>query len=113
MPANLIPSVRQRTSATPAVVARDAKHLPGIDGKHLTNRGDQNAAMICNASVAYRLYRSPLNSATKEEAPGPRCVVIVTIDFDGPDEPRLRQWIDGVIDARGETAPDPAMISAH
>jgi Antibiotic biosynthesis monooxygenase len=40
--------------------------------------------------------------------------VINTVEFDGPDEPRLRRWIDGVIDAlEAEPNDIPGLICAH
>lgn len=47
-------------------------------------------------------------------APRPGCLVFVTIDFDGPDHDRQRQWIDGVVAAlAAEPEPAPGLIAAH
>lgn len=60
--------------------------------------------------VEYRMYRS----GTRENPPTPGCVVLVRVEFDGPDEQRQRQWVDTVFDALGaESTPNPDGISAH
>jgi hypothetical protein len=60
--------------------------------------------------VQYRLYRS----RTAKEAPSAGCVVIVSVEFDGPDEQRQRHWIDKVFDAlEAETELPPGGISGH
>ncbi|MFD3947869.1 antibiotic biosynthesis monooxygenase [Streptomyces sp. NPDC058579] len=54
----------------------------------------------------YTLYRStPLGDGTDTRIPG--CVVIVDVEFDGPDAGRQRAWVDGVFEAL-ETDPNPA-----
>jgi hypothetical protein len=66
------------------------------------------------AGEPYRLYRSHVNAAPPDAAQGPRCVVIVTIDFNAPDQQRLRQWIDGVVAAlEAEPSAIPGMIAGH
>jgi hypothetical protein len=58
----------------------------------------------------YRLYRS----GARENAPTPGCVVVVSIEFDGPDPARQRHWVDLVFDAlAAEPAPHPGGISGH
>ncbi|MPY63059.1 antibiotic biosynthesis monooxygenase [Streptomyces spongiae] len=58
----------------------------------------------------YRRYRS----LTRDEAPVPGCVVIVDIEFDGPDPDRQRAWVDAVVEAlESEPTPHPGGISAH
>jgi len=60
--------------------------------------------------VNYRLYRS----GVRRDAPVPGCVVIVSVEFDGPDEWRQRQWVDTVFEAlEAETEPHPGGISGH
>lgn len=60
--------------------------------------------------VEYRLYRS----GVRENPPVPGCVVLVSVEFDGPDEQRQRQWVDTVFDAlAAETEPHPGGISGH
>ncbi|MDX8036025.1 nitroreductase family deazaflavin-dependent oxidoreductase [Lentzea sp. BCCO 10_0856] len=60
--------------------------------------------------VEYRLYRS----GTRENPPVPGCVVVVSVEFDGPDPQRQRRWVDTVFDAlAGETDPPPGGISGH
>jgi Antibiotic biosynthesis monooxygenase len=62
----------------------------------------------------YRLYRSHVNADLQDTMPGSRCVVIVTIDFDGSDEQRLRGWINAVVDAlEAEPNAIPGMICGH
>ncbi|MEU7032162.1 antibiotic biosynthesis monooxygenase [Streptomyces sp. NPDC046237] len=61
----------------------------------------------------YTLYRStPLGEESAARIPG--CVVIVDVEFDGPDADRQRDWVDGVFEAL-ETDPNPAPggISGH
>ncbi|MBB5934643.1 antibiotic biosynthesis monooxygenase [Streptomyces zagrosensis] len=44
----------------------------------------------------YRRYRSAFTpEADGVGAPVPGCVIAVSIEFDGPDEERLRRWVDG------------------
>lgn len=60
--------------------------------------------------VEYRLYRSQ----TRENPPPPGCIVVVKVEFDGPDEQRQRRWVDTVFEAlEGETEPHPGGISGH
>ncbi|MBB4917733.1 antibiotic biosynthesis monooxygenase [Streptosporangium saharense] len=60
--------------------------------------------------VAYRLYRS----GARQDAPVPGCVVIVSVEFVGPDRRRQERWIDTVFDAlAAETDPHPGGISGH
>ena len=62
-------------------------------------------------SVTYRLYRS---AARDGDTRIPGCVVIVSVEFDGPDVQRQRQWIDAVFEALdGETEPPPGGIFGH
>ncbi|MFH9734314.1 antibiotic biosynthesis monooxygenase [Streptomyces sp. NPDC017260] len=61
----------------------------------------------------YRRYRSRTreNSGT---APVPGCVVIVDVEFEGPDPERQRAWVDAVLEAlESEPEPPPGGISAH
>ncbi|MER6998427.1 antibiotic biosynthesis monooxygenase [Streptomyces sp. NPDC000410] len=60
---------------------------------------------------SYELYRSE-KEAGDTRVPG--CVVIVEVDFDGPDPARQRDWIDAVFTAI-DSDPDthPGGISAH
>ncbi|MEV7908307.1 antibiotic biosynthesis monooxygenase, partial [Streptomyces anulatus] len=56
------------------------------------------------------LYRS----GTRDDAPEPGCVVIVSVEFAGPDRQRQEQWVDTVFDAlTAETEPHPGGVSAH
>jgi heme-degrading monooxygenase HmoA len=64
------------------------------------------------AYEAYRYYRShgPVDRAGR--APG--CIVIVDIEFDGPDPERQRAWVDAVVEAlESEPNPHPGGIRAH
>ncbi|GGP44055.1 NAD(P)H-binding protein [Saccharothrix coeruleofusca] len=60
--------------------------------------------------VEYRLYRS-----TGRQVPAaPGCAVVVSVEFDGPDEQRQRRWVDTVFDAlTSEAAPPAGLISAN
>ncbi|MFB4425350.1 antibiotic biosynthesis monooxygenase [Streptomyces sp. QL37] len=59
----------------------------------------------------FELYRSGLLGGDARE---PGCVVIVDVEFAGPDPARQRDWVDGVFEAL-QTDPEPAPggISAH
>ncbi|MFC4612416.1 antibiotic biosynthesis monooxygenase [Streptomyces maoxianensis] len=46
---------------------------------------------------SYTLYRSGGLGADERRVPG--CVVIVDVEFDGPDAARQRAWVDGVFEA--------------
>jgi hypothetical protein len=60
--------------------------------------------------VFYRRYRS----GTRPDAPEPGCIVVVSVDFDGPDEARVRTWIDTVFEAlAAEASPPAGGIGAH
>ena len=54
---------------------------------------------------SYELYRSGGLGTDDRRIPG--CVVIVDVEFDGPDAERQRAWVDGVFEAL-ETEPHPA-----
>lgn len=60
----------------------------------------------------YELYRStPLGGPDARE---PGCVVIVDVEFEGPDKARQRDWVDGVFEALGtDPAPAPGGIGGH
>lgn len=58
----------------------------------------------------FRHYRSG-----RQEGDGrvPGCVVIVDVEFDGPDPGRQRAWVDAVFEAlQGDPQPPPGGISA-
>ncbi|GAA2960294.1 antibiotic biosynthesis monooxygenase [Streptomyces enissocaesilis] len=85
-----------------------------------TSRDDRNAAVdaavpgIERAGLhAYELYRStPLAPGAGEREPG--AVVIVDVEFDGPDEARQRDWIDTVFEAlRTDQGLHPGGIAGH
>lgn len=69
----------------------------------------------------YRHYRSGGTPAGRDgRIPGripkriPGCVVIVDVEFEGPDPDRQRAWVDAVFEAlENEPAPHPGGISAH
>ncbi|MFE7433619.1 antibiotic biosynthesis monooxygenase [Streptomyces tendae] len=61
----------------------------------------------------YRRYRS-----TWPEGPAaavvPGCIVIVEVEFEGPDPDRQRAWVDAVFEAlQSEPNPRPGGLSAH
>ncbi|MYR63195.1 antibiotic biosynthesis monooxygenase, partial [Streptomyces sp. SID625] len=42
------------------------------------------------------------------------CLVVVDVEFDGPDPERQRAWVDAVFEAlEGDPAPHPGGIAAH
>jgi Antibiotic biosynthesis monooxygenase len=81
---------------------------PSVDALVATTDG------TLQSSAEYRLYRSHRNAIADDMMATPRNIVVNTVDFDGPDEDRLRRWIDGVVDAL-EAEPDgiPGLICAH
>jgi hypothetical protein len=59
----------------------------------------------------YRRYRSGVRDG---ETRVPGCIVIVDIEFEGPDPDRQRAWVDAVFEAlESEPTPHPGGISAH
>lgn len=59
-----------------------------------------------------RRYRSGGPAEGDDRTPG--CVVLVDVEFEGPDEGRQRAWVDAVFDALADDpAPHPGGISAH
>lgn len=81
---------------------------------HLQSRVEQidRAVPVIERSgpVNYRVYRS----GVRRDAPVSGCVVIVSVEFDGPNEWRQRLWVDTVFDAlEAETEPHPGGISGH
>ncbi|KND44818.1 MULTISPECIES: antibiotic biosynthesis monooxygenase [Streptomyces] len=61
----------------------------------------------------YRRYRSLTGDGDRaDRVPG--CVVIVDVEFEGPDPARQRAWVDAVEEAlAAEPHPHPGGISAH
>ncbi|MFC8918198.1 antibiotic biosynthesis monooxygenase [Streptomyces sp. NPDC057116] len=61
---------------------------------------------------SYTRYRSGALNPGDARVPG--CVVIVDVEFDGPDADRQRDWVDGVFEAlRTDPGPHPGGISGH
>lgn len=59
----------------------------------------------------YRHYRSAVRDGD-QRIPG--CIVIVDIEFEGPDPDRQRAWVDAVLEAlESEPTPHPGGISGH
>ncbi|PTM91816.1 antibiotic biosynthesis monooxygenase [Streptomyces sp. VMFN-G11Ma] len=59
----------------------------------------------------YRRYRSGVRDGDTRV---PGCIVIVDIEFEGPDPERQRAWVDAVFEAlASEPTPHPGGISAH
>ncbi|MER6193019.1 antibiotic biosynthesis monooxygenase [Streptomyces cyaneofuscatus] len=64
------------------------------------------------APHTYELYRSGFRAEGDTREPG--CVVIVDVEFAGPDPARQRDWVDAVFEALGEDPHTPAGgIAAH
>lgn len=81
---------------------------------HRQSRADQIDRAVPgikrSGPVNYRLYRS----GVREGAPPPGCIVIVSVEFDGPDRQRQRQWVDTVFEAlEAEAELHPGGISGH
>lgn len=78
-----------------ALVDRIDRAVPGIER---------------SVPVNYWLYRS----GVRQDPPPTGCIVVVSVEFDGSDVDRQRQWVDTVFDAlASETAPHPGGISGH
>jgi heme-degrading monooxygenase HmoA len=77
----------------------------------LVNRIDRAVPGIeRGAPVNYRLYRS----GVRQNAPPTGCIVVVSVEFDGADQQRQRQWVDTVFEAlEAETELHPGGISGH
>ncbi|MEV3991669.1 antibiotic biosynthesis monooxygenase [Streptomyces sp. NPDC049837] len=61
---------------------------------------------------SYERYRSGALNPDDTRVPG--CVVIVDVEFDGPDADRQRDWVDGVFEAlETDPNPHPGGISGH
>jgi hypothetical protein len=59
----------------------------------------------------YRHYRSGVREGDTRV---PGCIVIVDVEFEGPDPERQRAWVDAVFEAlESEPNPRPGGISAH
>ena len=77
-----------------AAFGREIDELPGVAG---------------TGPVNYRLYRSGVRDTVT-----PGCIVAVTVEFDGPDHCRQKEWVDAVFDAlASEAAPPSGGIGAH
>ncbi|MEV6418737.1 antibiotic biosynthesis monooxygenase [Streptomyces sp. NPDC051662] len=61
---------------------------------------------------SYELYRSGALAEAETRVPG--CVVLVEVEFEGPDTDRQKGWVDAVFEALGtDPATPPGGISAH
>lgn len=59
----------------------------------------------------YRHYRSAVRDGDRRL---PGCVVIVDVEFEGPDPDRQRAWVDAVLEAlESEPPPHPGGIGGH
>ncbi len=71
---------------------------------------DAVPSLEASPPVFYRRYRS----GSRPDAPEPGCIVVVSVEFDGPDEGRLQRWIDTVFEAiAAEASPPAGGIGAH
>ncbi|WP_336322233.1 antibiotic biosynthesis monooxygenase [Streptomyces lavendofoliae] len=67
---------------------------------------------VRSAPRPYTLYRSGLLHPDDTRVPG--CVVIVDVEFDGPDADRQRDWVDTVFEAlESDPGLHPGGISGH
>lgn len=95
------------------------------DGFVRDHRSDRNGEVDAAVPGIERLalYRTRLHRSLYggreggARRPAPGCVVLVNVEFDGPDEERQRDWVDTVAraleaDRPGEILP-PGGISAH
>ncbi|MER7107598.1 antibiotic biosynthesis monooxygenase [Streptomyces sp. NPDC000229] len=84
-----------------------------------SHRDDRNAEIDAAvpgiervALQSYELYRSVRLNPDDTRVPG--CVVIVDVEFDGPDAHRQRAWVDAVFEAlETDPSPHPGGISGH
>ncbi|MFE6775373.1 hypothetical protein [Streptomyces sp. NPDC057702] len=61
----------------------------------------------------YRLYRTARTPGARETS-APGAVIAVDIEFDGPDEARLRRWVDGWFDGDEPEVDDfDGLLAAH
>ncbi|TMR95320.1 antibiotic biosynthesis monooxygenase [Nonomuraea basaltis] len=68
------------------------------------------AAITDTEPIEYRPYRS----IGRDDRPVPGCIVVVSVELEGPDPQRQQRWVDTVLDAMAaETEPHPGGISAH
>ncbi|GAA4825946.1 antibiotic biosynthesis monooxygenase [Streptomyces ziwulingensis] len=62
----------------------------------------------------YRYYRGGTRRDGDGAGPVPGCVVIVDVEFEGPDPARQRAWVDAVFEALAtDPRPRPGGLSAH
>ncbi|MBT2397814.1 antibiotic biosynthesis monooxygenase [Streptomyces sp. ISL-100] len=89
-------------------------HLAFVRGGRVSRVAEIDAAVpgIERQLRSYELYRSTPSRDGARRVPG--CVVIVDVEFDGPDAARQRDWVDTVFEAL-ETDPGlhPGGISGH
>ncbi|MCC5034464.1 antibiotic biosynthesis monooxygenase [Streptomyces sp. WAC 00631] len=82
---------------------------------HRQERNDEIDAAVPGIErvgiAAYELYRS---RSLRDPGAVPGCVVVVDVEFDGPDRARQRAWVDAVFEALdGEPQSRPGGISAN
>lgn len=68
------------------------------------------AGIVRRGVTAYRLHRSVV-AAERAGGSGPGCVVVVR--FDADDAEQAHAWVDRLVEASGDQAPPPGMVSAH
>jgi quinol monooxygenase YgiN len=87
---------------------RDEAAYREFFARHRDDRNDEIDAAVPGIErvgiASYELYRRRAPAADGRRVPG--CVVIVDVEFDGPDAARQRDWVDGVFEAL-ETDPRP------
>lgn len=100
---------RRFQSAEPAEEAPE--HLAESRVERIRAIGDLVPGIVRGRLATYDLYRSYIPSGPQSH---PGCIVMVSIDFDGPDRLRQGRWIDAVFAAlHAEPEPIPGMIAAH
>ncbi|MFF9014272.1 antibiotic biosynthesis monooxygenase [Streptomyces sp. NPDC014870] len=83
-----------------------------------TFRDDRNAEIDAAVPgierVVLHRFAPPYRSLPAQDARIPGCVVVVDVEFDGPDAARQRDWVDGVFEAmETDPAPVPGGIAGH
>lgn len=96
-------SVLQYAQWTSADAHRAFEHRHGLEWSRQVDETAPGATR--QGPVTWRLHRS---SGLREDASVPGCIVVVTVEFDAPDERRQREWIDLVFDVLASETERPA-----
>ncbi|MFJ3668631.1 antibiotic biosynthesis monooxygenase [Streptomyces sp. NPDC090106] len=89
-----------------------------FEGYRTTHRDERveeiDSAVPGIESVRLDRFRHYRSAAREDDPRVPGCVVIVDVEFDGPDPERQRAWVDAVFEALdSDPQPPPGGIGAH